>query len=241
MALVHDRQKRGSNLAAPVVPSNLERFPGGHSISAANDDVGLGRSGRARRLRRVDTVVFDCDSTLSAIEGIDELARAHREEVAALTAAAMRGDVRLEEVYGRRLALVAPTREQVARLGRQYVDTMVEDAAATIRTLQAEGIRVRIMSGGLRPAVEVLAAELGVQAQNVAAVDMFFDGDGGYAGYEQASPLARTGGKRTLLEVWRRELHGPVMFVGDGVTDLDAPDGHCEMCGREEVRYIHHM
>jgi hypothetical protein len=27
----------------------------------------------------------------------------------------------------------------------------------------------------------------------------------------------------------------------EGVTDLDAPDGHCEMCGREEVRYIHHM
>lgn len=27
----------------------------------------------------------------------------------------------------------------------------------------------------------------------------------------------------------------------DGVTDLGAPDGHCEMCGREEIRYVHHM
>lgn len=27
----------------------------------------------------------------------------------------------------------------------------------------------------------------------------------------------------------------------EGVSDLEAPDGTCEMCGREEVRYIHHM
>lgn len=27
----------------------------------------------------------------------------------------------------------------------------------------------------------------------------------------------------------------------DGVTDLEQPDGSCGMCGREEVRYIHHM
>jgi phosphoserine phosphatase len=172
----------------------------------------------------VDTVVFDCDSTLSTIEGIDELARDHRAEVAALTDAAMRGGVRLEEVYGRRLAMISPTRTQLERLGALYVETVVEDAAETIRCLDAEGIRVRIMSGGLRPAVERLAQVLGVQPQNVAAVDTYFDGDGSYAGYEQASPLTRTGGKRTLLEVWRRELRGPVMFVGDGVTDLETQD-----------------
>jgi hypothetical protein len=26
-----------------------------------------------------------------------------------------------------------------------------------------------------------------------------------------------------------------------GVTDLGSPDGQCEMCGREEIRYVHHM
>jgi phosphoserine phosphatase len=205
-------------------PSNLDRFPGGYSISAANDEVGLGRSSRARRLRRVGTVVFDCDSTLSTIEGIDELAREHRAEVEALTDAAMRGEVRLEEVYGRRLAMIAPTRERIDELGRLYVERLVEDAAVTIGCLEAEGIRVRIMSGGLRPAVETVARTLGVQPHNVAAVDVSFNGDGRYAGYEQASPLTRTGGKRTLLEVWRRELKGPVMFVGDGITDLETQD-----------------
>ena len=44
------------------------------------------------------TVIFDCDSTLSAIEGIDELAVDCREDVERLTDAAMRGRIPLEEV-----------------------------------------------------------------------------------------------------------------------------------------------
>jgi len=66
---------------------------------------------------RFRTVLFDCDSTLSAIEGIDELAVHCRDDVEQLTDAAMRGRIPLEEVYGRRLRLVQPTRAAVeARL-----------------------------------------------------------------------------------------------------------------------------
>src|SRR5690606_739353 len=86
------------------------------------------------------TVIFDCDSTLSTIEGIEELARDHRAEVEALTEEAMRGAIPLEEVYGRRLALVRPTRDAVLSLGRRYVETMVPDAAETIAALRAEGV-----------------------------------------------------------------------------------------------------
>ncbi|MEO7670973.1 MAG: HAD-IB family phosphatase [Longimicrobiales bacterium] len=177
-----------------------------------------------RRLRRVDVVVFDCDSTLSGIEGIDELAREHAEEVAQLTAAAMRGEVALEQVYGQRLALVKPTRDAVARLGELYVSHIVPDAAEVVRALQAEGIRVRIMSGGLLPAVLVLARHLGIADRDVAAVDIRFDDAGAYAGFDTASPLSRSGGKRALLEIWRREQSASVMFVGDGATDLETRD-----------------
>ena len=51
---------------------------------------------------RYPLVVFDCDSTLSTIEGVDELAlRAGvGDEVARLTTAAMAGEVPLDQVYG---------------------------------------------------------------------------------------------------------------------------------------------
>ena len=64
---------------------------------------------------RYRTVFFDCDSTLTRLEGIDRLA-GDRPELAALTAAAMAGDARLEDVYRSRLELVRPGRDAVARL-----------------------------------------------------------------------------------------------------------------------------
>ncbi len=170
---------------------------------------------------RFGTVVFDCDSTLSALEGIDELA-AGRPEVVELTHAAMRGEIPLEQVYGRRLELVRPSRERVQALGRQYIEALVPGARETVAALRAAGVRVRVVSGGLLPAVLLLARELGLAAQDVAAVDVYFAGDGAYAGFDAASPLARSGGKAAVLAAWRPELPAPVLMVGDGVTDLEA-------------------
>lgn len=171
---------------------------------------------------RFSTVIFDCDSTLSGVEGIDELAGAHRDAIAALTDAAMRGELRLEEVYGRRLDIVRPSREQVEALGRLYVERLVPDARETVEALRAEGIGVRIVSGGLLPAVRAVARALALPDEHVAAVDLRFTADGSYAGWDQASPLARSLGKRTQLEAWNGTLARPVMLVGDGMTDLEA-------------------
>jgi len=170
---------------------------------------------------RFGTVIFDCDSTLSALEGIDVLA-AGRPEIVALTEAAMRGEVPLQEVYGRRLAIVRPDQARVAALGEEYVRTLVPGAHATVGALVRAGIRVRIVSGGVLPAVLALAQALGLGPDEVAAVDLFFDGDGAYAGYDVDSPLARSDGKAEVIRRWLPELPRPVLMVGDGMTDLEA-------------------
>ncbi len=128
----------------------------------------------------------------------------------------------LEEVYGRRLALVRPSRDTLAALGGLYVERLVPDARETVAALRAEGIAVRIVSGGLRPAVLAVARALGVPDEHVAAVDVRFDRLGDYAGWDDASPLAYTMGKRAQLESWGSALLPPVMIVGDGITDLEA-------------------
>jgi phosphoserine phosphatase len=193
--------------------------------------VGLPRGGRPMTWRtltrpgQIRLVVFDCDSTLSAVEGIDELAAGRRAEVSALTDAAMRGDVPLESVYGTRLDLIRPDRTLLAALALQYVEALVPDAGAVVAALHAAGIRVRIMSGGLLPAVQAVARVLGVADEDTAAVAIRFDERGAYVGYDEASPLARSAGKRELLRQWRTELalaREAVMMVGDGATDLEA-------------------
>ncbi|HEX7048667.1 MAG TPA: HAD-IB family phosphatase [Longimicrobiales bacterium] len=170
---------------------------------------------------RFGTVIFDCDSTLSTVEGIEELAAAHRAEVAALTEAAMRGVIPLEEVYAQRLAAARPSRARVEALGRRYIETLVADARETVAVLLAERIDVRILSGGLAPAVLMLARALAIPEDRVAAVDVRFDDAGEYAGYDAGSPLAYAGGKRVVIERWAPELVRPIMMVGDGATDLE--------------------
>ncbi len=167
------------------------------------------------------TVVFDCDSTLVAIEGIDELARGrHADAIRALTDAAMEGEVPLQDVYARRLEIIRPTREQVAAVGRLYVETLVPDAREVVAALRALAKTVRIVSGGLRPAVEEVARELGLSADDVAAVGIGFEADGSYRGFESSSPLARSGGKEGVIRAWN--LPRPALLVGDGATDLEA-------------------
>jgi phosphoserine phosphatase len=171
---------------------------------------------------RCNTVVFDCDSTLSAIEGIEFLAQDHQAEIAALTELAMSGRVPLEDVYAQRLALVRPSRASLEKLGREYVRQLVPDASATVAALQEEGVRVCIISGGLAPAVQALAAALQIASTDVAAVDVKFDEHGAYLDFDRNSSLARSGGKAEVLQAWKHELPPPVMLVGDGATDVEA-------------------
>jgi phosphoserine phosphatase len=173
------------------------------------------------RPRPFRTVIFDCDSTLTAIEGIDELARGHREEIERLTHQAMSGALKLEEVYARRLDLIRPTAAEVARVGALYIERMVPGAAETVLALREAGIHVRVLSGGLAPAVRVLAQHLTIPDADVAAVEIYFATDGSYAGFDTTTPLARSGGKREWVLGQGNRLAPPVLMVGDGATDME--------------------
>jgi phosphoserine phosphatase len=167
-------------------------------------------------------VLLDCDSTLTAVEGIAELARSHRPEIARLTERAMNGEIPLESVYARRLELIRPSRSEVAALGNLYVERMVAGARDVVRRLREREIDVWIVSGGLRPAVLVLGRALGLEEERVAAVDIEFDAQGRYATFDIQSPLARSGGKLEWVRQHDAALARPRVLVGDGATDLEA-------------------
>jgi phosphoserine phosphatase len=171
---------------------------------------------------RYQTVIFDCDSTLSRIEGIEELAREHRREVADLTDLAMRGLLPLEEVYGRRLDLLRPSRAEVDWIGALYIASLVPGAQETISALAQAGVTVQVLSGGLLPPVEAVSTHLGIGLDRVAAVAIRFTPEGAYDGFDRGSPLTRSGGKRIWVEQHLERLPRPILLVGDGATDLEA-------------------
>jgi phosphoserine phosphatase len=173
-------------------------------------------------------ICFDCDSTLSSIEGIDELARLRGPDAFArverLTDDAMNGRIRMEDIFGLRLEIVRPGAAEAAAVGRRYVETVEPTAKATLDLLARAGWTPVIISGGFRQAIRPLADFLGVS--RVEAVDLYFSEDGSFKGYAKDYPSTRTGGKREVIAGLRAEF-GPerVVMVGDGVSDLEtAPE-----------------
>ncbi|QJE99362.1 HAD-IB family phosphatase [Luteolibacter luteus] len=170
-------------------------------------------------------IFFDCDSTLSTIEGIDELGRARGPEifkmVEHLTNQAMNGEVPINEVFGRRMEIIRPDRATAEAVARLYIDTMVPGVAAVIEKLKADGWTPVILSGGFAPLIHPLAKELGID--HVEAVPVYFDDDGGYAGYGVDYPTTRNGGKPEVIREWKKAmLPEVVVMMGDGVSDLEA-------------------
>lgn len=174
-------------------------------------------------MSRFNSVVLDVDSTLSGIEGIDWLAKLRGSEVAAwsavLTDSAMRGEIPIEAVYGQRMQKVKPTRAEIEQLGQEYVDRIAPSARETLSAFRAANIEVAMVSGGLREAILPLATALGVESNRVYAVSVFFDESGQYAGFDEASPLTQQTGKKATVA--KMGLKGPILAVGDGMTDSE--------------------
>lgn len=174
-------------------------------------------------MSRFNSIILDVDSTLSAVEGIDWLAAQRGPDIeawsAALTERAMEGEIPIDAVYGERMRIVKPTLPEIRQLGKVYVERMATHAAETIEALRAHDVEVIMVSGGLREGILPLAGELGVEEENVYAVSVFFDEHGEYAGFDEGSLLTRQSGKRII--VGQMDLKGPILAVGDGMTDCE--------------------
>ncbi|HKS06931.1 MAG TPA: haloacid dehalogenase-like hydrolase, partial [Gemmatimonadaceae bacterium] len=113
-------------------------------------------------MTRFASVILDVDSTLVTIEGISWLAarcgEPVRSRVAGVTDAAMRGDISLAGVYAERMRLVQPNRDDVDALSQAYIESLQPRARETIAALQGAGVRVALVSGGLRQAVAAVGA-----------------------------------------------------------------------------------
>ncbi len=186
------------------------------------------------RWPRYQHVIFDCDSTLSRVEGVDELAD-HPDtirQVINLTNAAMDGQIRLNQVYGERLNILKPTRGALRLLKETYKKNITPDVERLIAALKTLDHDVYIVSGGLLDPVKEFGISLGINGQNIKAVDIEFDELSGewwqqasnqwqqiYLDYTQ-SALAESDGKARVIKELLDQKQGRSLLVGDGVSDL---------------------
>ncbi len=173
-------------------------------------------------MKKHNNIIFDLDSTLVKIEGLDWLAQKKNKLalVGQLTRDSMDGNLPLQEALTRKMKIIAPSYTDMRELGRAYCNSLVEGCAETIGALQKMGKNVYIITGNFQPAVGIVAEKLGIPQSHVFSNTLIFDKKGNYKGFNSKHPLAHNGGKVEIIQKYFRNKYG-IVFVGDGATDLE--------------------
>lgn len=173
----------------------------------------------------IHAVVFDCDGTLTGIEGIDELAKKNGKQavISSMTAAAMGKTGLNPQLYEERLAIIQPKQEQVQALANDYYFHRTPHIENVIDLLTQLNKCIYIISAGLLPAVRPFGERLKINAENIYAVDMSFDSAGNYTNFDTTSPLINNDGKKIILQKLMQQ-HKNILYIGDGLNDLIAKD-----------------
>ena len=173
----------------------------------------------------IDTFFFDCDGTLSLIEGIDVLATTNgvAQKVHGITERCMSTTGINLNAYRERLDYVQPTLSQLHELAALYAAHRSPGVYETIQLLHRLNKEVYVLSGGIKEAVSQFAQTLGIPASHVLAVDVYFDEEGKYIGFNEQSNLAKPNGKAieiaSILKSGERSV-----LIGDGVSDWEAQE-----------------
>ena len=178
------------------------------------------------RLSDYKLIAFDMDSTLINIECIDEIADAvgRKAQVAAITEAAMRGEITdFKDSLRRRLALLQGVNEADLHAVKTERLRLNPGAAALVAACKQAGLKVLLVSGGFTYFASHVCELLGIDFMRSNALDIQ---DGALTGglVQQAWGDICDGAekRRTLLEVASLMNIRPEQCIamGDGANDL---------------------
>jgi phosphoserine phosphatase len=174
-------------------------------------------------------LAMDMDSTAISVEGIDELARlaGHGAAVAAITEAAMRGEVAdYSDSLRRRVALLAGT--DAALVERLCAEGLPPSAGAAglLQEARALGWRTLLVSGGFSVFAQAVAQRLGFDASRA---NRLVIREGRLTGEVEGPPenegrILDAAGKARMLQQCCAEVGCPAaqaIAIGDGANDLE--------------------
>ena len=218
---VADYPVTGLEMRVSVPPGVGGRLQTALNRVAAQEHVDVAVEDYSLALRTKRLIVFDVDSTLVQGEAIEMLAaRAGAQgAVAAITDAAMRGDLDFAESLEQRVATLAGLPATVIDEVAAQLQLM-PGARTTIRTLRRLGFRCGVVSGGFRQIIEPLAEELMldfVAANELEVVDGVLTG-------RVVGPIIDRPGKAEALRDFAQQAGVPMqqtVAVGDGANDID--------------------
>lgn len=167
--------------------------------------------------RRKSLLIADMDSTMISCECIDELAdyAGLKPQVAAITEAAMRGELDFAEALKARVALLKGLPVATLDECRRDRVRLTPGAQTLVRTMAANGAHTLLVSGGFTAFTAPVAAEIGFAAQKA---NILLTENEHLTG-EVAQPIVDAATKRQSLLSAGIPLDA-TLAVGDGANDI---------------------
>jgi phosphoserine phosphatase len=195
------------------------RIPVAAHCAKAKLDWGFVAEGR--KLSDFGLLAMDMDSTLISIECIDEIAdfAGRKAEVAAVTAAAMRGEIDWPESLRRRVKALEGLEASALEAVYSQRLRFNRGAEKLLAAARREGVKTLLVSGGFTYFTDRVRERLGFDY----AYSNVLDIDGGKLKGTVSGPLVDAGGKAAHVARLKRELGIPrerVLAIGDGANDL---------------------
>ncbi|MBR1573468.1 MAG: phosphoserine phosphatase SerB [Bacteroidales bacterium] len=182
-------------------------------------DFSLQKDDMYRRMRRL--ICFDMDSTLIQTECIDELAERAGvgEQVRAITASAMRGEIDFKESFTRRVALLKGLDVSVMKDIAEHLP-ITEGTDRLMSVLKTCGYKIAILSGGFTYFGEYLQRRYGIDY--VYANELEIDDNGKLTGRYVGEVVdgRRKADLLKLIAQTERVNLAQTIAVGDGANDL---------------------
>jgi len=170
--------------------------------------------------RRKKLLVADMDSTIVTVECLDELADSvgKKQEIAAITESAMRGEIEYQESLKQRVAMLEGLAES-AILETLAMVELTPGADTLVKTMTANGAYALLVSSGFTVFTEPVANWAGFDDHRGNRVEIV---DGHLSG-RVIEPILDKEGKLKELTTIAEERNIPLsltMAVGDGANDV---------------------
>jgi len=174
------------------------------------------------RLADFRLAAFDMDSTLITIECVDEIADyvGRKAEVAAITEAAMRGEIAdYDESLRQRVALLAGLPESTLERVWDERVRLSPGADALVAALRDAGLHTLLVSGGFTFFTDRLRARLGLDLSRSNLLEV----EGGRLTGRLVGPIVNAEAKQRIVEQTCVQIGctpAQAIVVGDGANDL---------------------
>ncbi|MCG6875245.1 MAG: phosphoserine phosphatase SerB [Betaproteobacteria bacterium] len=173
------------------------------------------------KLADIRLVAFDMDSTVITIECVDELGAlaGKKDEVAAITAAAMRGDMAFGESLRRRVALLAGLNEKALKQVYEERLQLTEGVEQLMARLKVLGAFTLLVSGGFTYFTDRLKKRLGFDRATSNTLEIVRRRLTGRLKGELLDAAGKAAAVREARE--KLKLHrDQILAIGDGANDI---------------------